>query len=61
MSFGATIQFVWEKALVKQLQKKVAKLQKNKNRIMVESTRSGMRIVAAAIKRGMPAYTPYAA
>jgi hypothetical protein len=61
MSFGATIQFVWEKALVKQLQKRVAKLQKNKNRIMVESTRSGMRIVASAIKRGMPAYTPNAA
>lgn len=58
MSFGATIQFVWEKTLVKQLQKRVAKLQRNQNRIMVESTRSGMRIVVGAIKRGMPAYTP---
>ena len=58
MSFRATIQVVWEQTLIKQLQKRVSKLQKNQNRVMVESTRSGMRIVSQAIKRGVPAYTP---
>jgi len=57
---GTSVQISWDIRSLKRLLKKVAKLKRRKNRIVSSALKSGLRIVAKAIKQEIPAYTPKA-